>query len=350
MTKHIQLIQKAAPANVGLTMDGDYVIVPFRMLSAGIIPGHWVEFSKEVLEKAVSLFNEVTIFPDHYPSIREWIGVATNVRFTDSKGVFGVDADFKIDALKNPDIIRGLQMNPPAIKHCSVGIHINWKPSHEFKYGWEFRQLLGEEVNGSIVRMIVTEIVSVDEVSLVYKGADPHATKLVKIQENKFNMTVKKQTLILLGHNVNSNIEEIEMTPDELHAVIQNYQNKEKENLETLSKLRKLLGNYESNSDLVDNTEIILKEYDELCRKEARKVEEARANALKFYKLYADGKENAGIVSLIESASFESAIAMGEEYKILLEKKFPKNANGNRASFQPETEEKNNVNFKDYEV
>ena len=158
----------------------------FRMLSADLIQGYWVDYSDPAIwtPEAVALFDNKTVYMDHDCPVSQWIGVATGARLTTSTGKLGVDADFTIDPEQDAlwakgSITRGLSLQPvPAIRSCSVGIHFEAKPSHMFQDFWEFWCRLGKEVDGSIVRWIVTKIVRCVEVSLVYAGADMGANAL----------------------------------------------------------------------------------------------------------------------------------------------------------------------------
>lgn len=272
----------------GIQIEGEYAIVPFRMLSVGLIPYYWIDFSEEVLKKALPKFNHVTIFPDHKPSIRDLIGVTTNARLINSKGVLGIDADFKIDIVQNPEIIRGLQMNPPAIKHCSVGINIDYKMSHNFKTEWEFERHLGQTVEGEIVRYIVTEIIDVLEVSLVYKGANPYTTRLMH-KEN--NMKIKTKTLALLGQK-QSEKEEIEIQAEELHAIVERHTKQQEDDIKTLSAIRELVNPNLNNEELLETLTLIVEEHDAFLEHINQEIEKARKEATKYYKLYAKGQEN----------------------------------------------------------
>lgn len=332
-------IQNSEAIESKLIIEGDYAIAPFRLLSAGIIEGYWIDFSEDILKAAVEKFNNITVFPDHEPNIRDWIGVVTNARITNSKGVLGIDADFKIDIVQNPEIIRGLQMSPPAIKHCSVGVRIDGKPSHRFETKWEFERKLGKMIDGQVVRTIVTEIMDVNEVSLVYKGADPHATRLIAVGDSQgyskeIDLKVKKGTLVLLGHKVDGP-DEVDITPEELHSVVEKF----------------AVDSEKKFTELKESTKAIAEEHKLLKEASTKALTDARTKALATYRQYANGSENAGVVAFIESApSVETAEAFALEYKTLLEKKFPVNPEtGTRASFNP-GEEKNKINFKEYEV
>lgn len=166
--------------------EGQPLVRAFRMLSATLIRGHWIDYSDPGIwtPEAVGLFNNTTVYMDHDRPVADWIGVATGARLTTQAGVLGVDADFTIDPtqdmlLAKGAIRRGMTFKPvPAIRACSVGISFEAKPSHLFRDPWDFWMSLGDEVDGEIVRFIVTKILRIVEVSLVYAGADPGALAL----------------------------------------------------------------------------------------------------------------------------------------------------------------------------
>jgi len=159
----------------------------FRMLSATLIRGYWIDYSDPGLwtPETVSLFEGTTLYMDHNKPVAEWIGVTANAALSTSTGILGVDADFHIDPtqddmLAGGAIRRGLALQPtPAIRACSVGIHFDAIPSHGMNAGdWKFWDLLGSELDGEIVRFICKKILRIVECSLVYAGADPGAHSL----------------------------------------------------------------------------------------------------------------------------------------------------------------------------
>jgi hypothetical protein len=177
-----------------LPKDSDYIYPLFRALSKAIIPGYWVDFSRDgVLEKAVPLFLGQTVYKNHGESVgiwgsrqfdvEKWLGSVSQAVW-DPKGdkvggVSGVNVEMKIDALMNPRIARGLLMKPPAIHSCSETVLFDYDYSHpELVEQERFWRMLGEEVEGEIVRFIVTEIVSLHELSLVFQGADQIAKQI----------------------------------------------------------------------------------------------------------------------------------------------------------------------------
>ena len=174
-----------------------------RMLSATMIKGHWVDYSDPALwtDETAKKFS-TTLYLNHGgwsgPRVEEWIGSASNPRIS-TKNILGVDATFKIDkkrdmVLTQGAIVSGMKHNPPTVKSFSVGINHKLKKSHTFEDPWEFWEKLGTEVDGSIVRFIVTSIERIRECSLVYAGADPNAKAYSLSSQNiDFAQLVKDQ-------------------------------------------------------------------------------------------------------------------------------------------------------------
>lgn len=164
-----------------LPKDEDYIFVNFRALSKVIVQGHWLDWTGEgVLEEGVSMLEGATVYPNHrFWDINNWLGSVSQTSW-DAKGekfggVPGINAIYKIDALVNPIIARGLLMKPPAIHSTSLTVLFEFEFSHPdiaTDDRWKFFRLLGEEVDGHIVRLIVTKIHEIWEASLVYQGAD----------------------------------------------------------------------------------------------------------------------------------------------------------------------------------
>lgn len=186
----------AAPTSIDqvIPKDSDFIYPLFRALSASLIPGYWVDFSGSgVLQKAVPLFLGQTVYKNHGESagywggcqfdVEKWLGSVSQAEW-DAKGekvggVAGVNVEMKIDALMNPRIARGLLMKPPAIHSCSETVLFDFDYSHPDLVEQErFWRMLGEEVEGEIVRFKVTEIVGLQELSLVFQGADQIAKQI----------------------------------------------------------------------------------------------------------------------------------------------------------------------------
>ena len=76
-------------------------------------------------------------------------------------------------------LVRGVAMEPPAIHSASVTVLFEFDFSHpDLVEEGRFWQLLGEEVEGEIVRLIVTTILGYWEISLVFQGAQEENKQL----------------------------------------------------------------------------------------------------------------------------------------------------------------------------
>ncbi|MEO6392522.1 MAG: hypothetical protein ABIP75_11765 [Pyrinomonadaceae bacterium] len=165
--------------------DADYIYPLFRALSATTIEGYWIDYSRPgVLQDSTPLLARQTVYADHhFWNVERWLGVVNEAMWDDagehSEGIPGINVELKIDAYLNPRIARGLLMQPPAIHSASVTVLFEYEYSHpDLIEDGRFWDLLGEEVEGSIVRLIATKILGYWELSLVFQGADRSAKQL----------------------------------------------------------------------------------------------------------------------------------------------------------------------------
>jgi hypothetical protein len=167
----------------------DFLLFPFRQLSATIVgSGTYksTDFSDiAVLKKSMKLLENISAYTNHNDYVGREIGTIGKPKWSDSyvtdNGVLvpaGIDAPFVIDTKLYPTLCRQLNSPVSPIKCCSVSIEFMYKPSHEFKNEYDFRNSLGETIDGVEVRRIVTEIIGYAESSLVSRGADKFAKKL----------------------------------------------------------------------------------------------------------------------------------------------------------------------------
>ncbi|PKL32996.1 MAG: hypothetical protein CVV45_09890 [Spirochaetae bacterium HGW-Spirochaetae-10] len=310
MSMHNAILSAAAPEEAGAAgeaqasyrMEGDFLIRPFRMLSAVLIEGYWLDFTDaSVLEKAVAMFGGVTIYANHDPDVRDWLGVTLNPRFTNSQGIAGVDADYKIDAVSNPRIVRGLSMDPPALHSTSVEVHFQADRSHG-NMGWEFWENLGREVDGEIVRFVIRSIRGIGETSLVYSGADPYAKALSSEESGKGKGILTMNRNEQNGDGTGKT--EIESLKADL-AAMKKQEGETRKSLEAYE----ALGSVEHFKALVDG--------------EAKRLEEQRADAMKAYLAVEGESASDAMKTLIEKASLEEATNLAATFKRKLEDKHP---------------------------
>lgn len=166
-------------------VEKDFIYPQFRAISQGIVPGYWLDFStRGVLEAVVDKLKGQTVYKNHYYwDVERWLGSVSksvwDAQGENSDGVPGINVQLKIDALMNPRIARGLLMQPPAIHSVSVTVAFEFDFSHpKLVEERRFWALLGQEVEGHIVRLIVTKILEFREISLVHQGADPLAKRM----------------------------------------------------------------------------------------------------------------------------------------------------------------------------
>lgn len=335
----------------GKTDNGmEYTDFQFRMLSKSYIKGHSVDFSEgDVLQSAVKLFS-TKIFRDHLPLVENSIGVAMNPVWTNSRGVPGVDATYRIFHEFGNGIVKRLMSDPPMLDSTSVGVVYTWRKSHPDMSGMQFYERLGDSVNGQTVRVIVTKILEVPETSIVYSGADPDAKRLWNLgaltdsqgkqfterqngdqnlqeqQKNERNykkegsmLKIKSSLLKLAGiDNLkpygNETDGEIEMDQVRLEAAFEQSAESLKKfkeaNTQFMSRLAKMIGKDVSKID----SETALTELESLIAEPKKILESRRQETLTVYR-QVTGKEASSIFEkMIESSDLEQAAAIHAEY------------------------------------
>lgn len=169
-------------------VEADFIYPVFRMLSETIVSkGAPIDFSKKgILKGSMPLLLGQTINIDHEVAVGNAVGAVSKVywqeSYKDKSGInipAGINAVMMIDGKSNPRIARGIMMNPPSIHSNSVTVRFKWEPSHTFEKLSEFFEQLGSyDKEGELVRMVVSDILSYHETSLVSHGADVFAQKV----------------------------------------------------------------------------------------------------------------------------------------------------------------------------
>ncbi|KXZ27179.1 hypothetical protein AYB33_18105 [Leptospira santarosai] len=313
-----------------------YAEFQFRMLSKTLIDGYWIDFTKDtVLKDAIKLF-ETKIFKDHVTNVENSIGVVINPTWNSEKGNEGIDATYRIFRKFGDSIIGRLETDPPVLDSTSVGVQYTYEKSHP---GLDFfYSNLGREIDGQIVRFIITKILAVPEASIVYAGADPNAKRLSLNhfeessskpgEENpqEENMKIKLKVFESLGvalepFGLEKQGDEVEISAEKFEVVLKQAGSK-------ISSLESTLSVYAGLTDLekfpagFDHKTNVAK-LKELLEEPKKILEAIRNEALRLYRVFAKDKEKSAIVSMIENADLEQAKALAEQYGAKLEEIFP---------------------------
>ncbi len=153
----------------------EFLVRPFRILSSIVTPGRFFDFTKDsVLKTAVPLFEKLTIYANHNADVNQWKGY-TQAPVWDGKNTpNGINAAMVLDRTMDANLARGVEIG--ALKSASVTIWFEYEKSHpDLRYYWDH---VGTEVDGQIVRFVVTKITRAAEVSIVWEGEDPFAKAL----------------------------------------------------------------------------------------------------------------------------------------------------------------------------
>lgn len=175
-----------------LPIEEDFIYVPFRALSKRLIPGYFLDLTQaNVLKDSVAMLQGRSVYPNHDRwSIENVLGAVATAEWDETGekfgGVPGINVIYKIDALMNPRVSRGLLMKPPSINATSMTFWFEFDFSHpRLVEEGKFWVNLGEEIEGEIVRLIVTKIIIYLEASLVALGADDIAQQPADDEEEE---------------------------------------------------------------------------------------------------------------------------------------------------------------------
>ena len=113
----------------------------------------------------------MTVFANHRMDVTQWKGFTEGAAWDSKNQPNGVNAVFVLDRLVDPNLVRGVETG--ALKSASATVWFEFKKSHpDLKW---FYDHLGTEVDGEIVRFIVTRVDNVGEMSIVWEGEDRYA-------------------------------------------------------------------------------------------------------------------------------------------------------------------------------
>lgn len=310
-----------------LVEDENYLYVSFRALSATQFfwNGMMLDFSKEgVLKKAYRLLKGQTVYSNHDTRVENWLGVVVSSKYDESI-IPGINARLKLTKEFNQKIIAGIKEG--AIHSASVDVVFQYEKSHPDLDDFWFLQ--GEEVNGQIVRVIATNIISFGELSLVWQGAD-NLAKRIDIQASAQGtrpdykggerMKIQKQWLAKLGVNASrfGDSETVDISDVQFKDICNEIDVKFCELNEEVLKLKglfKLLG-----VDPDENNVTLVKRDMEVAKKV---IEDMRNEALKFAKLIEGEKLPDPIKETILNAGYEQALQLRDAYRAKAEKVFP---------------------------
>jgi len=157
-------------------LDGEeFLVKPFRFLSQTLTPYRFFDFTREgVLKSAVPFFDGLTVYANHYADVERWKGYTQKPVWDSENEPNGINGLMVLDRTVDANLARGVEIG--ALKSASVTIWFEYERSHPDLRN--FYDYLGEEVDGEIVRFIVTKLVRAAEVSIVWEGEDPYAKAL----------------------------------------------------------------------------------------------------------------------------------------------------------------------------
>lgn len=366
---------------------------PIARALSEIIVNKWgpIDFTANgALKASIKKLVGQTLYTNHEAIVGNEVGVVVEAfweklrKYDGFEVPAGINVKLKIDGKSNPKLVRSMMSEPPSVHSLSVTISFKWEKSHPEWTDEEFwNKYGGHDEKGELVRRVVTEVFSYDEISLVSHGADPYAQiiqddKIVNpgYADNHYNFSAEQYTTngtyfdwkeytedlaklsldntIPLTHNNNFNSKENEPT---MNAALKKFL-QEKFGLDDKATEEQILAKAQERfpillaaeaanptkltSDLTtatqsltalqakypEGTETITPEQkttNEVFKATAEKATKfLRDETLRFYHLSIGGPEkaDASITKLIADAGYDTAVALEKQYKAASEAKF----------------------------
>ena len=321
---------------LSLDEDEKYIYAPFRALSAVLLTDRAIDFSKpDVLKKSVKMLQGQTVYPNHDHDVNKWLGTVAKSWWEDGSPA-GLNTTLKINKEWNPRVVAGLKDG--AIHSASVDMIFEFEKSHPDLE--DFYYHLGETINGKVVAIVATKILSYGEISLVWQGADGFAKRLdmsegadAADQANKTKgkgefkgMKILRGLLMKAGlspssYGMNASAEEVELDEkmsDKFVKEMEESFNKLSDSLDKQTELLKeVFGESEKTLDLA-------RKIAENAKIGETYINDVRSDAIKFAKL-AEGSEklSEALERAIMNASIEDAKKFRDDFSAKVDEKMP---------------------------
>lgn len=333
--------------------DSDFLDVKYRALSAAILDDRPIDFSNvAVLKRSMKKLNSQTVYKDHETSVDNWVGTVSGTEWDKGNDEIppGINANLKIDIVKDPMLARGIMQG--AIHSASVTVSFEWKPSHpKLMEDNSFFNRLGETVDDEMVRIVVTDIEKYWEISLVWQGADQYAKRVenqstknpsdhreldIKNSEQKETIAEFSRETEILQFNKETSMDKIlksinetlktEFTEENFESSFSSYlATSESTHQEALSKLKEEFSKLEGSfKEEIASLKSKLEAQKIDVENGRRYLEDERKEAIRLYKISkGEPAINDLIIKTLEKADLDVAQAWKASFQDDVEAKFP---------------------------
>lgn len=313
----------------------DFVEVTYRALSAAILADRPIDFSNEkMLKRATRLLKCQTVFKDHDTSVDNWVGLVDNSYWDEeTKGIPpGINAELKLDIVKDPMTVRGVLQG--IIHSASVTVSFEWKPSHpKLMDDGTFFEKMGEEVDGELVRIVVTKIDRFLEISLVWQGADEYAKQIgpkgrpvnQSIEQQQLSYQVPKEDEMEELKRLLNKFFGTDVRADNFSDLLNERIDKEKSAVteKADTQISKLATQLEEANKSVSELETKIKELEPKAELGRKYLDDERTEAIRLCKLVKGESISDAILKTIENGELALVQAWKDEFKKEAEVKFP---------------------------
>jgi len=315
--------------------DEDYVRVEFRAISARYLgeSGYFLDFSDQsVLFESIPLMLDksrggirrvpLKFHRNHSHAVEAVIGwvdaAAWNVA-AGQQSAPGINIETMIDWKLAPNEVRQLLSDPPLVESVSISFMGEFERSHPDMDFWTFIDMLGHEVDGETVRVLVTKIYEYDHVGLVTEGADEEADMV----DNDPDELGTGNNQIRLHKSTNSG--EVEMkdvlalTEKELSTLCGLL---DCEKIESFKELTDAIGNIAWEAGKVEELQGEIETLKE-TKEQFDSLLSTKRDAVKKLIVKVDGEGSKAMQSVCDKMDFAELSELEETYSTRLEAKYP---------------------------
>lgn len=383
-----------APETVAdlIPKEADYIWPVFRAISKAYLGagGYYLDFSRaDVLESSLPLFLDrprggsrkkaLKLQRNHSFDVEDTLGYIDQAEW-DTSPRFpapGINVVAGLDWKIAPQEARGLLSKPPLIDSVSISVAFDWEPSHPDLPWWQFFDLLGHELDGEVVRIIVTEILELYHIGLVWQGGDENADVIDTQPEKENNEGGLQQFVYAWQDGEGFSAAKKERPPEKPllssnpnwpgHANSLKYTLNKKEcgfmKELTISNLAPLLAALQVDSltgeeDLVEKIKLLSEANAELRENVAELKDKAkiadqylaseRKEVLRLAGILKDGEPEETLLKMVEDADLETLQYFKRDFGKQVAEKFPEGGRSSVEELETETAAANDVDEAEY--
>jgi hypothetical protein len=303
--------QMALPVGVE-PLQTEMLSVPVRAISASLIECYMIDMSKSnVLKRGLKFLKKAKVYTDHWVDTGTVVGKVSGAEWNDGD-VAGIDAELSVDTVIAPALARKILAG--FVDSVSIGFEFEWEQSHKDMPFQTFIEMLGHDVDGELVRIVVTKIIDIYEISFVWEGADPSAKVNGKIgtsAESDLSMASlsKQSNQIEIKSNMEVDMNELEKLKNQHAELSRRYSELESEKSllsDSVQTLSETVAQLQARADFGDD-----------------QIAKMRQDTKQLAMIFRGGDDSPAFDKLIDNADLETLQMLHDDFESKIDSAMP---------------------------